>query len=84
MIECGAGLELDSQPRGILDILRISMAVNLGTVDLPIDDFVTSVLLYFRATGDRKSKAWIFRDDVPSDFCHLRFVLEIAISELKS
>lgn len=42
--------------------------VNLGPVDLPVSDDIMSMSLYFGATGDRESKVWIFRDDVPSKF----------------
>jgi len=49
------------------------MSLNVGTVDLPIDDFVAKMFSYFAATGDRKSKVWMFRDDVPSRFCPAPF-----------
>jgi hypothetical protein len=44
------------------------MILHAGTVDLPISDDVMSMFRYFEATGDRESKVWVFRDDVPSKF----------------
>src|SRR5689334_9329942 len=44
------------------------MSLNVGAVDLPIDDFVERMRIYFGTTGDRASKIWMFRDDVPSKF----------------
>src|SRR5882724_3870019 len=49
-------------------LAKILMSLNVGTVDLPIDDFVERMFSYFSATEDRKSKIWMFRDDVPSRF----------------
>jgi len=37
-------------------------------VDLPVSDDIMSMSLYFGATGDRESRVWVFRDDVPSKF----------------
>jgi hypothetical protein len=42
--------------------------IQLGAVDLPVSDDFMSMALYFAATGDRESKVWVFRDDVPSKF----------------
>jgi hypothetical protein len=44
------------------------MILHAGTVDLPISDDLMSMARYFEATGDRESKVWVFRDDVPSKF----------------
>jgi len=44
------------------------MILHAGTVDLPISDDLRSMAQYFEATGDRDSKVWMFRDDVPSKF----------------
>ena len=42
--------------------------INVGPVDLPVSDDIVSMSLYFGVTGDRESKVWVFRDDVPSKF----------------
>jgi hypothetical protein len=48
---------------------RAPVAVDVGSVDLPMSgDFMANSLLHFGVTGDRESKVWIFRDDVPSKF----------------
>lgn len=53
---------------------RAPATVDFGSVDLPMSgDFMASSLLYFGATGDRESKVWIFRDDVPSKFPRAEF-----------
>jgi hypothetical protein len=44
------------------------MILHAGTVDLPISDEIRSMARYFEASGDRESKLWMFRDDVPSKF----------------
>jgi hypothetical protein len=44
------------------------MIPHVGTVDLPISGDVASMVRYFESTGDKESKVWIFRDDVPSKF----------------
>ncbi len=49
------------------------MSLDVGTVELPIDDFVAGIRSYFGTTGDRKSKVWIFRDDLPSRFLPASF-----------
>jgi hypothetical protein len=55
-------------------MLKHPTPVHLGTVDLPMaDDFMANMLLYFRVTGDRESKVWVFRDDVPSKFLRTPF-----------
>jgi len=47
--------------------------MNVGPVDLPIDEFVVNMRIYFGTTGDRKSKVWVFREDVPSKFLSAPF-----------
>ncbi len=44
------------------------MILHAGTVDLPMSDDLVSMARYFETTGDRESKVWMFRDNVPSKF----------------